>query len=116
VKYRFTRCCAGALVVAGYIVIALGVVAAVAVAIVGPDTARYAPTVDDRLVRVAAALICVAAGFLVGALFIVNGQLLHVFLDQREFLAGIYRRLRKKKARVPEDDRTRLFPTRAARR
>ena len=38
------------------------------------------------------------------------------FLVQHDMLARIHRRLRKKRARVTVDDRTRLFPSRAARR
>ncbi len=114
--YRFTRFWAIVLVVTGSIVIALGVVAAVAVAIIGPDVTRYAPTLDPLVARVVATMACAMVGLIVGAPLIVSGQLLDAFLDQHDLLARIHRRLRRKRPRVIADDRTRLFPSRAARR
>ncbi len=114
--YRFTRFWATVLVVTGSVVIVIGVVAAVAVAIAGPDITRYAPTLDPRVGRVVATVACAAVGFLVGASLIVAGQLLDAFLDQRDILARIHRRLRKRKGRVSHDDRARLFPSRVTRR
>ena len=116
VTYRFTRFWAVVLVIAGFIVMGLGVIVAVAVAIVGPDVTRYAPTLDPALARVVATMACAMAGLLVGAPLIVTGQVLDAFLVQHDMLARIHRRLRKKRARVTVDDRTRLFPSRAARR
>jgi hypothetical protein len=116
VTYRFTRFWATVLVVTGSAVIVIGVVAALAVAIAGPDITRYAPTLDPRVGRVVATMACAMAGLLVGAPLIVLGQVLDAFLDQRDLLARIHRRLRRKRARVTDDDRTRLFPSRTARR
>jgi len=115
VTYRFTRLWARVLVITGSIVIVLGVLAAVAVGIVDPGLTRYASSLDPRVARVVAAVLCATAAVLLGAPLIVAGQLIHAFLDQRDMLARIHRRLRRKRARVSVDDRTRLFP-RTARR
>jgi hypothetical protein len=121
VSYQFTRLWAFVLAVTGSVVIAVGLVAAVAVGIVGPDVTRYLPGVDPLVARVVVTVVCAAAGFLVGAPLIVAGQVLEAFLDQRDILARIHRRLRRKRSRVAHDDRShddrsRLFPPRAVRR
>jgi len=116
VTYRFTRLWARVLVITGSIVIVLGVLAAVAVGIAGPDLTRYASDLDPRVTRVVAVVLGATAAIVVGAPLIVAGQLLDAFLDQRDILARIHRRLRKKRAGASVDDRSRLFPPRVARR
>lgn len=116
-RYQFTRLWAFVLAVIGSVVMAVGVVAAVAVGIVGPDVTRYMPGVDPLVARIVVSVACAAAGFLVGAPLIVAGQVLEAFLDQRDILAKIHRRLRRKRRpSAAHDDRARLFPSRAIRR
>ena len=91
-RYRFTRIWARVMVAVGVVFIALGVVlAGVALfteewrqSITGPQGAF------ERAVVVGGLMV---SGFLAGSPFIVFGQLLAIFLEQRMLLARIHRKL-----------------------
>ena len=90
---RFTRLWARLLVVIGGVLVALGVVLAVIALVI--ETPWRTMTGQVVLERVIVALFLAGSGVLAGAPFIVFGQLLLIFLDQRRLLAAIHRRLRR---------------------
>jgi len=92
-RYRLTRLWARLLVVIGIIIVALGVILAVVALVI--ETPWRTITGQVVLERIIVAIFLAASGILAGAPFIVFGQLLLIFLDQRRLLAAIYRRLRR---------------------
>lgn len=98
---RFTRFWARLLIVIGLVIVVAGLLlAAVALVIEMPWRSITGQVVLER-VLVAAFLML--SGILAGAPFIVFGQLLLIFLDQRRLLAAIHRRLRR--GLTPSDTR-----------
>lgn len=96
-RYQFTRVSAHCLVVTGAILMAVGIVSALAVAIVGLPSEALARISTREGVPVRAIVVVVAAssGLLLGGALIVAGQLVLVFLDQRQLLIAQYRLLRR---------------------
>jgi|SRR5215470_11477578 len=118
-RYRFTRVWAMVLTMIGYTAFVLGFVAAGVVVVAGPQIVPGAPGFERPAMRAALTVACLLGGVVVGAPFIVVGQLLDAFLDQRVLLARIHRRLqprRPESVTAPEDIRSRLFSPRATRR
>jgi len=110
VKYRFTRLVADIEVAVGVILVVAGAALAI-VAIWKPSIlfSRLILERDSLETRVLIALIVFAIGVLVGAAFIVGGQLVQAFLDMRSRLARIDRRTkgRGKSRNVAEELRRR---------
>ncbi|MBI2204985.1 MAG: hypothetical protein HYU41_14140 [Candidatus Rokubacteria bacterium] len=99
-KYKFTRVWSRLMVVVGIVFIALGVVSA---GIAG-FTDEWRPGVTGTQEAIERALLVGAllmSGILAGSPFIVFGQLLEIFLDQRRLLTRIERRLRRAKTPAP---------------
>jgi hypothetical protein len=92
--YRFTRLWARLLVVIGVTIVALGIILAVIALVI--ETPWRTITGQVALERVIVAIFLAVSGILAGAPFIVFGQLLLIFLDQRRLLARIYRQLRRR--------------------
>ena len=93
-SYRFTRVWARLMVVIGVLFIVLGVV----LAGIALFTEEWRPGVTGAQVALERAVLVgglIVSGFLAGSPFIVFGQLIEIFLDQRRLLAQIRRRLRK---------------------
>ena len=89
-RYRFTLFWASVLVGLGVGVMAIGVVAGgLLVLLPGRVPIPYA------LPDVLASAVVLVCGFLVGAPLVLTGQLVQVFLDQRQLLANIQRSLRR---------------------
>ena len=105
--YRFTRIWARLMVVIGVLFIVLGVLlGAIALfteewreGVTGPQAAL------ERAVLVGGLVI---SGFLAGSPFIVFGQLIEIFLDQRRLLMRIHRRLGKAQVKKPAETTTRV--------
>jgi len=93
VRDRFTRLWARLLIVTGAAIAALGVALAIIALVI--ETPWRSITGQVVLERVLVALVLAGSGVLAGAPFIVFGQLLLIFLDQRRLLAAINRRLRR---------------------
>jgi len=93
VRYRWTRLWARLLVVIGVVVVALGVILAIIALVI--ETPWRTITGQVVLERIIVAIFLAGSGVLAGAPFIVSGQLLLIFLDQRRLLAAIHRRLRR---------------------
>jgi hypothetical protein len=94
VNDRLTRLWARLLVIVGVVIVVLGVLLAmVALVVEMPWGSITGQAVLERAF-VAASL--VVSGVLAGSPFIVFGQLLLIFLDQRRLLASINRRLRRR--------------------
>ena len=90
---RFTRLFASLLVVIGLVIVVVGIgLAAVALVI---ETPWGSLTGQVMLERVLVAVFLVLSGILAGAPFIVFGQLLLIFLDQRRLLAAIHAALQR---------------------
>jgi len=97
-RYRFTRAWARVLVVVGVVAILAGFVSA-GIALV---TEEWRPGVTGTSAALERALVVgflILSGFLAGSPFIVFGQLLEIFLDQRRLLARIARRLAQPRER-----------------
>jgi hypothetical protein len=93
-RYRFTRIWARLMVTVGVLAIALGVVSA-AVALFTEEWRQGVTGTQAALERTVVVGGLVLSGFLAGSPFIVFGQLLEIFLDQRALLTRIHRRLRR---------------------
>jgi hypothetical protein len=111
-RYRFTRGWAHGLVVCGFVVLTLAVLIAVGAAFMpldrlAPRVANYQPPIQITL-RVLGVCAVLVAGLIVAGAFIVGGQLLLIFLDQRALLAGICREVRRQRPEVSEPARRRL--------
>ena len=96
---RLTRLWARLLVVIGVVIVALGVVLAVIALVI--ETPWRTITGQVVLERIIVAVFLAGSGVLAGAPFIVFGELLLIFLDQRRLLASINRRLRQSRPPVP---------------
>ena len=92
-RYRLTRLWARLLVVIGLVIVALGAILAIIALVI--ETPWRTITGQVVLERVIVAVFLAVSGILAGAPFIVFGQLLLIFLDQRRLLAAINRRLRR---------------------
>ena len=90
---RFTRFWARLLVVMGVVIVVLGALLAVVALVVEMPWGSI--TGQAVLERAFVAFSLVVSGILAGSPFIVFGQLLLIFLDQRRLLASINRRLRR---------------------
>src|SRR5262249_34358264 len=114
-KYRFTERSAGLLEALGFVVIALSVVAALVllVFVTPPEALRLG--IPEASARIAAALASLGFGILLGGPLIVLGQMLHLFLDQRRWLARIHARLRRWEAERAEEGAGREATERARR-
>jgi hypothetical protein len=99
VNERFTRFWARLLVVLGLIIVVLGVLLAVVALVI--ETPWASITGQVVLERVVVSAFLVISGVVGGAPFIVLGQLLLIFLDQRRLLVSIKRRLRHLRPRSP---------------
>lgn len=96
-RYRFTRFWARLLVVSGFIAIAAGIVFA-AIAVVIEEWRPGVSGTQAAMERVIVAGSLMLSGFLAGSPFIVFGQLLELFVDQRLVLSRILRALRRARA------------------
>ena len=92
--YRLTRLWARFLVIIGVVIVALGVILATVALVI--ETPWRTVTGQVVLERIIVAIFLAGSGILAGAPFIVFGQLLLIFLDQRRLLAAIYRHLRRR--------------------
>ena len=92
---RFTRLWARLLVIMGVVIVVLGVLLAmVALVVEMPWGSITGQAVLERMI---VALSLIVSGILAGSPFIVFGQLLLIFLDQRRLLARIHRQLRRRR-------------------
>ena len=91
---RFTRFWARLLVILGVVIVVVGILLAMVALVVEMPWGSI--TGQAVLERVLVALSLVVSGVLAGSPFIVFGQLLLIFLDQRRLLARIHRRLRRR--------------------
>ena len=99
-RYRFTRIWARLMVAIGLAFIGLGVVFAV-VALVTEEWREGVTGREAAFERTVVVGGLVLSGVLAGSPFIVFGQLLEIFLDQRALLSRIHRRLRRETAAPP---------------
>jgi hypothetical protein len=99
VNDRFIRFWARVLVVMGVVLVVVGVLLAIVALLVEMPWGSI--TGQAVLERVLVAISLVASGVIAGSPFIVFGQLLLIFLDQRRLLASINRRLRRRAPRRP---------------
>jgi len=83
----------------GVVIVVLGVLLAMVALFVEMPWGSI--TGQAVLERMFVALSLVVSGILAGSPFIVAGQLLLIFLDQRRLLARIYRRLRRRPPTAP---------------
>jgi hypothetical protein len=91
-SYRFTRAWARVLVIFGVVAIVAGFISA-GVALFTEDWRQGVTGTQAALERAAVVGFLILSGFLAGSPFIVFGQLLGIFLDQRRLLVRIARRL-----------------------
>lgn len=103
-KYRFAAFWASILVVLGMLIVAVGFVsAAIALLIDMPWGSITGQTVLERAV---AAIVLLVSGILAGGPFIVLGEMIRVFLDQRRLIARIERRLRRQEEERGDRERS----------
>jgi hypothetical protein len=95
---RFTRFWARLLFVMGIVIVVVGVLLALVALFVEMPWGSI--TGQAVLERAFVAFSLVVSGVLAGSPFIVFGQLLLIFLDQRRLLAAIHRRLRQRAPRA----------------
>jgi hypothetical protein len=93
-KYRITRLWARLLVVIGVVIVALGVILAIIALVI--ETPWRSITGQIVLERIIVAIVLAGSGVLAGAPFVVFGQLLLIFIDQRRLLAAILRQLKRR--------------------
>ena len=91
---RFARFWARLLVIVGVVIVVVGALLAMVALVVEMPWGSI--TGQAVLERVLVALSLVVSGVLAGSPFIVFGELLLIFLDQRRLLAAIHRRLRQR--------------------
>ena len=96
---RLTRLWARLLVIMGVVIVVLGVLLAMVALFVEMPWGSI--TGQAVLERMFVALSLVVSGILAGSPFIVAGQLLLIFLDQRRLLARIHRQLRRRTPTAP---------------
>ena len=92
---RFTRLWARLLVIMGVVIVVLGVLLAMVALVVEMPWGSI--TGQAVLERMFVALSLVVSGILAGSPFIVFGQLMLIFLDQRRLLLRINRQLRRRR-------------------
>ena len=92
----FARFWARLLVVIGLVIVVLGLLLAAVTVLV--ETPWRTITGQVMLERTLVALFLVISGIVAGAPFIVFGELLLIFIDQRRLLASINRRLRGRRS------------------
>ncbi len=102
-RYRFTRFWARLLVIFGFIAIGVGVASA-AVALFTEEWRQGVTGTQAAFERAAVVGFLILSGFLAGSPFIVFGELLNIFLDQRALLGRIHRRLGRRRVRVPRPE------------
>ena len=102
---RVSRGWALLLIANGYAFVTLGVTAAVLTWLVPGDLGRQLPSANIVLVKLGASVAFVLVGLLLGAPFVVAGELIRVMLDQRRLLARIDRRLTALDARPAAPER-----------
>lgn len=95
--YRFTRIWAGLMIVIGIVFIAVGIALA-GIAMFTEEWRQGVAGGQAALERAVLVSGLVLSGVLAGSPFIVFGQLLRIFLDQRRLLARIHRQLRARPA------------------
>ena len=94
-KYRFTAEWARLLIVLGYALIAISVLAGITLFVFDPaGVFAHLPLRQKVVAHWLALVLLPLIGFLLGAPLIVSGELIQIFLDQRRLLARIARRLR----------------------
>lgn len=108
VRYRFTRVWSRLMVIVGIVFIALGVVSA-AIALFTDEWRPGVTGTQEAIERALLVSALIMSGILAGSPFIVFGQLLEIFLDQRRLLGRIDRRLRRAKA-VPAAKKPDAYP------
>jgi len=90
-KYRFAAFWASVLVVIGVVLVVVGLLfALVALTLDMPWGGLTGQAVAERTL---VAFVLIASGILAGGPFIVLGQMMRIFLDQRELIERIERRL-----------------------
>jgi hypothetical protein len=94
VRYRFTRVVAGLDVAIGVILILAGVAVGIAAFVIPSQQPLWLKGANPLFDKIAIAAVAVLAGLLLGAIFIVAGQLTLAFLNIERRLARIDRRLR----------------------
>ena len=99
-RHRFTRFWARLMVAVGMVFIGFGAVLAV-VALITEDWRQGVTGTQAALERTVVVGGLLLSGFLAGSPFIVFGQLLDIFLDQRALLRRIHRRLRREAVQPP---------------
>jgi hypothetical protein len=85
------------LVIIGLVIVFVGAGLAIVALVI--ETPWGSITGQAMLERVLVAVFLVLSGVLAGAPFVVFGQLMLIFLDQRRLLARIHRRLRRRAPR-----------------
>lgn len=98
-SYRLTRLWARLLLVVGLLFVGLGVVLA-AVALLIDTTWTGMTFLAGLAERVLVAIFLILSGIIAGGPFVVFGQLILIFLDQRKLLARIDARLRRWETRL----------------
>jgi len=97
-KYRFAAFWASVLVVIGLVLVVVGMLfALVALTLDMPWGGLTGQAVAERTL---VALVLIASGILAGGPFIVLGQMMRIFLDQRDLIERIERRLEGWEERV----------------
>ncbi len=87
----------------GFVAIGVGIMSA-GVALFTEEWRKGVTGTQAALERAAVVGFLILSGFLAGSPFIVFGELLNIFLDQRKLLVRINRRLRPRRiARAPQD-------------
>ena len=89
-RYRFTQFWASVLVTLGFAVLAIGIVSAGLLVLLGTRI-----PVPYSWPRPLAAAVAIVGSLLVAAPLILSGQLVQIFLEQRRLLGRIHRRLRR---------------------
>jgi hypothetical protein len=99
-RYGFTRFWGRLLTAFGLVAIAVGFASA-AVALFTEEWRQGVTGTQAAIERAVVVGFLIVSGFLAGSPFIVFGQLLSIFLEQRVLLGRIYRRLKRATPRRP---------------
>jgi hypothetical protein len=109
------RLWAGTAIVAGGVLVGLGLVAALFLLVADPGVARLFGARDPLMARIAAAAALVLAGIVAGTPVVLAGEMLLSALDQRRLLARLARRLERAAPSPPEHPETRVIAERTRR-
>lgn len=109
------RLWAGTAIVAGGVLVGLGLVAALFLLVADPGVARLFGARDPLMARIAAAAALVLAGIVAGTPLVLAGEMLLSALDQRRLLARLARRLERAAPSPPEHPETRVIAERTRR-